>query len=35
MAPINVGFLGYGFSIKFFYLPFILSNPDLKVYAFL
>jgi len=35
MSPINVGFLGYGFSTKSFHLPFILPNPDLKVYAFL
>jgi predicted dehydrogenase len=35
MAPINVGFIGYGFSTKCFHLPFILPNPDLKVYAFL
>ena len=35
MAPINVGFVGYGNSTKRFHLPFILPNPDLKVYAFL
>jgi predicted dehydrogenase len=35
MTPLNVGFLGYGFSTKCFHLPFILPNPDLKVYAFL
>jgi len=35
MAPINVGFIGYGFSTKCFHLPFILPNPDLKIYAFL
>jgi predicted dehydrogenase len=35
MAPINVGFIGYGFSTKCFHLPFIIPNPDLKVYAFL
>jgi predicted dehydrogenase len=35
MAPINVGLMGYGFSTKSFHLPFILPNPDLKVYAFL
>ncbi|KAF2092839.1 NAD(P)-binding protein [Rhizodiscina lignyota] len=35
MAPINVGLMGYGFSTKSFNLPFIVPNPDLKVYAFL
>ena len=35
MAPINVGFMGYGFSARCFHLPFIAPNPDLKVYAFL
>ena len=35
MAPLNVGFLGYGFSTKSFHLPFVLPNSDLKVYAFL
>jgi hypothetical protein len=35
MAPINVGFIGYGFSTKCFHLPFIIPNPDLEVYAFL
>lgn len=35
MAPIKVGFLGYGFSTNCFHLPFILPNPDLEVYAFL
>ncbi|KAH8781773.1 hypothetical protein F5882DRAFT_406131 [Hyaloscypha sp. PMI_1271] len=35
MTPLNIGFLGYGFSTKSFHLPFILPNPDLKVYAFL
>ncbi|KAF8851083.1 NAD(P)-binding protein [Acephala macrosclerotiorum] len=35
MAPLNVGLMGYGFSTKSFHLPFILPNPDLKVYAFL
>ena len=35
MAPINVGLMGYGFSTKCFHLPFILPNPNLKVYAFL
>jgi predicted dehydrogenase len=35
MTPLNVGFLGYGFSTKCFHLPFILPNPDLRVYAFL
>jgi len=35
MAPLNVGFMGYGFSTKCFHLPFVLPNPDLKVYAFL
>jgi predicted dehydrogenase len=35
MAPINVGIMGYGFSAKCFNLPFIVPNPDLKVYAFL
>ena len=35
MSPINVGLMGYGFSTKSFHLPFILPNPDLKVYAFL
>jgi predicted dehydrogenase len=35
MAPINIGFIGYGFSTKCFHLPFIIPNPDLKVYAFL
>lgn len=35
MAPINVGLIGYGFSTKSFHLPFIIHNPDLKVYAFL
>ncbi|KAK6537574.1 hypothetical protein TWF694_011756 [Orbilia ellipsospora] len=35
MAPINVGFVGYGFATKCFHLPFILPNPDYNVYAFL
>lgn len=35
MAPLNVGLMGYGFSTKSFHLPFIIRNPDLKVYAFL
>jgi predicted dehydrogenase len=35
MAPIKVGFIGYGFSVKCFHLPFVLPNPDLQVYAFL
>lgn len=35
MASINIGFVGYGWSTKTFHLPFILPNPDLKVYAFL
>lgn len=35
MAPLNVGCMGYGFSTKCFHLPFVLPNPDLKVYAFL
>ncbi|KAJ9622453.1 hypothetical protein H2203_006675 [Taxawa tesnikishii (nom. ined.)] len=35
MAPLNVGLMGYGFSTKSFHLPFIIPNPDLKVYAFL
>lgn len=35
MAPLNVGLMGYGFSAKSFHLPFILPNPDLKVYAIL
>ncbi|KUJ11377.1 NAD(P)-binding protein [Mollisia scopiformis] len=35
MAPLNVGLMGYGFSTKSFHLPFILPNPDLRVYAFL
>jgi predicted dehydrogenase len=35
MAPLNVGLMGYGFSTKCFHLPFILPNPDLKVYAIL
>ncbi|KAK3382544.1 hypothetical protein B0T24DRAFT_601946 [Lasiosphaeria ovina] len=35
MAPIRVGFIGYGFSVNCFHLPFILPNPDLQVYAFL
>lgn len=34
-TPINVGFIGYGFSTKCFHLPFILPNPDLKIHAFL
>ncbi|KAF3904711.1 hypothetical protein ABW20_dc0100021 [Dactylellina cionopaga] len=35
MAPLNVGFVGYGFATKFFHLPYVLPNPDLNVYAFL
>ncbi|KAK1757825.1 hypothetical protein QBC47DRAFT_377055 [Echria macrotheca] len=35
MAPIKVGFIGYGGSTKSFHLPFVLPNPDLHVYAFL
>ncbi|KAB5581132.1 hypothetical protein GE09DRAFT_1085160 [Coniochaeta sp. 2T2.1] len=35
MAPIKVGIIGYGFATKCFHLPFILPNPDLRVYAFL
>jgi predicted dehydrogenase len=35
MSPINVGLIGYGFSTKTFHLPYIVPNPDLKVYAFL
>jgi hypothetical protein len=35
MAPINVGFTGYGFATKCFHLPYILPNPDLNIYAFL
>ncbi|EWC43511.1 hypothetical protein DRE_07511 [Drechslerella stenobrocha 248] len=35
MAPINVGFVGYGGATRNFHLPFILPNPDLNVYAFL
>lgn len=35
MAPLNVGFMGYGFSTKCFHLPFVIHNPDSKVYAFL
>lgn len=35
MAPIKVGLMGYGFSAKWFHLPFIVTNPDLEVYAFL
>lgn len=35
MAPLNIGFMGYGFSTKCFHLPFVIHNPDLKVYAFL
>lgn len=34
MASLNVGLIGYGFSTKSFHLPFIIPNPDLKVYAF-
>ena len=33
--PINVGFVGYGFSTNCFHLPFILPNPELRVHAFL
>jgi predicted dehydrogenase len=35
MAPLNVGIMGYGFSAKCFNIPFIIQNPDWKVYAFL
>ena len=35
MAPIKVGLVGYGSSVKIFHLPFILLNPDLEVHAFL
>ncbi|KAK4632203.1 hypothetical protein CLAFUW4_03903 [Fulvia fulva] len=35
MAPIKVGLVGYGSSVKIFHLPFILPNPDLEVHAFL
>lgn len=35
MAPINIGFIGYGFATKSFHLPFITPNSDLNVYAFL
>ena len=36
MAPIKVGFLGYGFSTRTFHLPFIYPNTeDYKVVAFL
>ncbi|KAF3118204.1 hypothetical protein TWF569_003697 [Orbilia oligospora] len=35
MAPLNVGFVGYGFATRCFHLPYILPNPDLNVYAFL
>lgn len=35
MAPIKVGLVGYGFSVKCFHLPFILSCPAFQVYAFL
>lgn len=35
MAPIKVGVVGYGSSVKIFNLPFVVHNPDLEVYAFL
>ncbi|KAK9326925.1 hypothetical protein V1520DRAFT_284366 [Lipomyces starkeyi] len=35
MSTINIGFIGYGNSAKFFHLPYVLSNPELQVYAFL
>jgi len=35
MAPINVGFVAYGFATRCFHLPFVLPNPNLNVYAFL
>lgn len=35
MAPIKVGFVGYGWSVRIFHLPFVVPNPDLEVYAFL
>lgn len=35
MTPIKICIVGYGFSTKCFYLPYILPNPDLDVYAFL
>lgn len=33
MAAINVGLAGYGYSAKVYHLPFILSNPDLRLTA--
>ncbi|KAH7409056.1 hypothetical protein BKA64DRAFT_732033 [Cadophora sp. MPI-SDFR-AT-0126] len=35
LAPIKVGIVGYGSSVRFFHMPYILPNPELEVYAFL
>ena len=35
LAPIKVGFCGYGYSTRTFHLPFVLANPRLQVHAFL
>jgi predicted dehydrogenase len=34
-SPIKVGIVGYGNSAKTFHLPFIVPNPNLRVFAFL
>jgi hypothetical protein len=33
--PIKVGIVGYGSSARVFHLPYILTNPDLDIVAFL
>ncbi|KAG4436067.1 hypothetical protein IFR05_008457 [Cadophora sp. M221] len=34
-TPIKIGIIGYGSSVRFFHMPYILPNSDLEVYAFL
>ena len=34
-TPIKVGIIGYGSSVRYFHMPYLLPNPDLEIYAFL
>lgn len=34
LAPIKLGFIGYGRSAGIFHLPFVANNPNFEVYAF-
>ncbi len=35
MQPLRLGIIGYGGTVHRYHLPFILSNADIEIYAFL